>query len=123
MNTTQQKTTPKDVLVTYFDSWRDKDYDSLRSILAYDVTFAGPLGTAGNAEECVRGIEGLSQITTAIDIRKVFVDGPDVLTWFELHTTIAPPTPVANWSRVEDGKIVRIRVTFDPREMLKDGNV
>jgi ketosteroid isomerase-like protein len=122
MNTTQQKTTPKDVLATYFDSWREKDVDSLRSIPADDVTFAGPLGTAGNAAECVSGIERLSQITTAIDIRKVFVDGTDVLTWFELHTTIAPPTPVANWSRVEDGKIVRIRVTFDPREMLKDAD-
>jgi SnoaL-like domain len=122
MNTTQQTTTPQDVLATYFDSWREKNFDSLRSILADDVTFAGPLGTAANAEECVAGIERLSQMTTAIDVRKVFVDGPDVLTWFELHTTIAPPMPVANWSRVEDGKIVRIRVTFDPREMLKDAN-
>jgi len=119
MNATQQKATPKDVLATYFDSWREKDFESLRSILADDATFAGPLGTASNAEECVRGIQGLSQITTAIDVRKVFVDGPDVLTWFELRTTIAPPTQVANWSRVEDGKIVRIRVTFDPREMVK----
>ena len=48
----------------------------------------------------------------------MFVDGPDVLTWFELQTTIAPPAQVANWSRIENGKIVRIRVTFDPREML-----
>ena len=30
----------------------------------------------------------------------------------------APPTPVANWSHVEDGLITRIRVTFDPRGML-----
>jgi SnoaL-like domain len=119
MNTTQ--TAPSDVLATYFDSWLTKDFDSLRSILADDVTFQGPLGTAANAEECVRGIEGLSQITTDIAIQKVFVDGPDVLTWFELHTKIAPPTQVVNWSRVEDGKIVRIRVTFDPREMVAAG--
>jgi hypothetical protein len=48
---------------------------------------------------------------------KQFVDGEDVLTWFDLHTTIAPPAPVANWSHVEDGRITRIRVTFDSRPL------
>jgi ketosteroid isomerase-like protein len=119
MNTTQ--TTPADVLATYFASWRDRDFESLRSILADEVTFSGPLGTAANAEECVQGIERLAQITTDVVVQKTFADGPDVLTWFELHTKIAPPAQVANWSRVEDGKIVRIRVTFDPRAMLAQG--
>jgi hypothetical protein len=44
----------------------------------------------------------------------VFVDGPDVLTWFDLHTTVVPPA-TANWLHIEDRKITRIRVTFDPR--------
>ena len=44
----------------------------------------------------------------------MFVDGPDVLTWFDLHITVAP-RPTANWLPTEDGKITRIRVTFDPR--------
>jgi hypothetical protein len=58
------------------------------------------------------------QITSDITIRKRFVDGQDVLTWFDLHTTIAPPVAVANWSRVEDGKVTRIAVAFDPREII-----
>jgi len=45
-------------------------------------------------------------------------DGSDVLTWFELHAPGADPVPVANWARVEDGKISRVRVTFDPRPLL-----
>src|SRR5262249_34272557 len=61
---------------------------------------------------------GLAQMTTDIVVRKVFADGPDVLTWFELHTTAAPPCPVANWSHVDGGKIDRIRATFDPRPLL-----
>ena len=60
----------------------------------------------------------MSQITTDVVVKRTFVDGQDVLTWFELHTTIAPPVQVANWSRVEDWKIVRIRATFDPRPLL-----
>jgi hypothetical protein len=50
-------------------------------------------------------------------VQKRFVDGPDVLTWFDLHTSVAPPYPTANWSHVENGKITRIRVAFDPRPL------
>jgi hypothetical protein len=31
---------------------------------------------------------------------------------------VAPPTPAANWSHIENGKITRIRATFDPREIV-----
>ena len=44
--------------------------------------------------------------------------GPDVLTWFELRTAKVGPLAVVNWSRVEEGRITRIRVTFDPRPLL-----
>ena len=47
----------------------------------------------------------MSQIVTDSVIHKMFVDGPDVLTWFDLRTTIAPPSPTADWSHVENGKI------------------
>lgn len=52
---------------------------------------------------------------TGLEIRKVFRDGPDVLTWFDLATSVAETVPVANWMHVEDGKITRIRVAFDAR--------
>ena len=59
----------------------------------------------------------MSRITSEIVIRKTFVDGPDVLTWYELHTTVAPPAPVANWLHIEEGKIASLRVAFDAREL------
>jgi hypothetical protein len=110
---------PRSVAATYFSAWKAKDFETFRSILADDVTFRGPLGTADGAEECVQGIEGMSKIVTDIEIKQVFVEGDDVLTWFDLHTSVAPPCPTANWSRVEGGKVTRIRVTFDPRELVK----
>jgi ketosteroid isomerase-like protein len=108
---------PAAVVTAYFDAWRAKDFDRFQSVLADDVSFVGPLGSAAGAEECREGIEHLAEITTDIVIVKRFVDGGDVLTWFDLHTTVADPTPVANWSHVEDGKITRIRVTFDARPL------
>ena len=107
---------------TYFRSWKDGDFDTLRSILADDATFRGPLGTADDADACIRGLRGMSAIVTDIVIQHMFIDGPDVLTWFDLHTSVAPPCPTANWSHVEGGRISRIRVTFDPRALVAGGS-
>lgn len=108
---------PGQLAGTYFKSWKDHDFGTLRSVLADDVTFRGPLGTADDAETCIQGLKGMAQIITDIVIRHMFVDGDDVLTWFDLHTTVAPPCPTANWSHVTNGKISAIRVTFDARDL------
>ena len=84
--------TPAHIAATYFEAWKAKDFDTLASILHEDATFRGPLGTADSGEECVAGLKGMSQIVTDIDIAHVFVDGPNVLTWFELHTSIRAPS-------------------------------
>lgn len=36
----------RDVADTYFEAWQARDFERLRSILADDVTFDGPLGQA-----------------------------------------------------------------------------
>jgi len=103
----------------YFQAWAARDFDALRGLLADDATFRGPLGTADNADECVAGLRGLAEIITDIAIQHIFADGPDVLTWYEMHTSVAPPVTTANWSHLnEQGKIVAIRATFDPRPLL-----
>lgn len=37
---------------TYFDAWKRGDFGTLRSILADDVTFDGPLGHASTDQTC-----------------------------------------------------------------------
>ena len=103
------------VAATYFDAWQARDFSRLRSVLADDVDFAGPLARVQGGDDCLRGLQGMAQITTSLDVRKVFHDEPDVLTWFDLATSVAGTVPVANWMRVEDGKVTRIRVAFDAR--------
>jgi ketosteroid isomerase-like protein len=104
------------VAETYFEAWRAHDFARLREVLADDVTFRGPLGTADGADEAIRGLEGMAKSVMAdIVVEKMFVDGPDVVTWFTLHTPAGDRLPTANWSHVEDGKVTRIRVAFDPR--------
>jgi ketosteroid isomerase-like protein len=107
-----------EAMATYFSAWRAKDLAAFRAVLADDVSFVGPLGTASGAEGCAAAIGRLRERLTDIVVLKTFVDGDDVLTWFELHTAAAPPLPVANWSQVQDGKVKRVRVTFDPRPLV-----
>ncbi len=108
---------PRQVAETYFSAWIKRDFDTFRSLLAADVSFRGPLAEVDDADGCVEGIKGMSEIVTDIVIHHMWIDGPDVITWFDLHTSVAPPAATANWSHIEDGKITAIRVTFDARPL------
>lgn len=107
----------KDLAATYFDAWLAHDFDRLRSVLADDATFTGPMGTADGADACLDGLRGMSTAMEGADVRHVFVDGDDVLTWYDLRMQGAEPCPTANWMHVEDGRISEIRVAFDPRPL------
>ena len=104
----------------YFATWKAHEFDDFQALLSDDVTFRGPMGTADDAASCRAGIEGMSKITTDIVIHTMAADGENVVTIFDLHTTKADePLLVANWAQVtDDGKIKRIRVTFDPRSIV-----
>ena len=106
------------IVSAYFDAWRAHDPAALRGLLADDATFTGPLGHSENADDYREAIGRMFVITTGIVIRKMIADGDDVLTWFDLHTSVAPPAAVANWSQIENGKIARVRAAFDPRPIL-----
>jgi len=102
----------------YFDAWRANDIERVRPLLQQDVEFVGALGTTRGAGETLTGLGGMFAMTEHVEVIHRWVDGPDVITWFELRTASAGPMAIVNWSHVEDGKITRIRVTFDPRPLL-----
>jgi hypothetical protein len=103
------------VVDTYFAAWKRNDFAGMRALLADTLEFAGPIDRFDNADAFQQAIQGLSQVKTDVRVLKTFVDGPDILSWYELETRIASPAPVAEWHHVEGGKITRIRVVFDAR--------
>ncbi len=116
MNETE---TTRAAVTTYFEAWRDRDFDRLRTVLAPDVEFVGVLGVADGADACLAGLRGMAEsIMTDLVLHTRVVEGPDAVTWFDLITATTPPIPTANWSHVENGVITRIRVTFDPRPLV-----
>jgi hypothetical protein len=103
------------VAAAYIDAWRVRDFAALRALLADDVTFDGPFACIDGAADCVKELELMSEIVTDIVVHKHVVDDEDVLTWFDLHTTVAEPVQAASWTRVSGGRIVRVRAAFDAR--------
>ncbi|MEU1409780.1 nuclear transport factor 2 family protein [Streptomyces sp. NPDC005728] len=99
----------------YFAAWQAKDFTTLRSLLADDLEYLGPLGHYKSADACRDSLASMAPVTKDLVVHRTFVDNSDVLTWFTLLTTVAPPTAVANWIHVEDGKIARIQALYDPR--------
>ena len=115
MTTTQ---TTAEIADRYFAAWRTADTAAFRALLADDVHFSGPLAQLDNVEDCATSLGRLAEATTDLVVRKRWIDGDDVITWFDLTVGNAPTAPVANWTHVENGRITRIQVTFDPRGML-----
>ena len=115
---TTRSTDPATLAATYVTARQAHDWATLRSILADDVTFRGPLGSADDAEECLAGLQGMARTLDHIEVHARLSDDTDVITWVDLHSTVAPPAPTA-WTRVRDGRIAAIRVTFDPRATLE----
>src|ERR1700730_9061351 len=102
---------PASVAAAYFSAWTNNDIEQVRPLLHHDVTFAGALGSTQGADDTLAGLRGMFAMTDRVDVIKRWVDGPDVLTWFELRTATAAPLPIVIWSQIEGGRITRIRVT------------
>jgi ketosteroid isomerase-like protein len=110
---------PSTVAHTYFEAWKNRDFAMIRALLADDVVFQGPFARIEGADAYRESLEQFTEMVTAVEIRHVFEDGPDVLTWYDLHSTgSADLVPVAHWLHVEDGLVRSLRVTFDPRPLL-----
>ncbi|WP_338868730.1 nuclear transport factor 2 family protein [Myxococcus stipitatus] len=111
---------PAAVVKAYFDAWSAKDEVKLRGTLAPGVRFEGVLASVEGVEACVQGlVHGMWKVSPHMTVLHRFVDGDEVLTWFEIRPFDKAPVQVANWSHVENGRITHIRVTFDPRSMLE----
>ena len=79
---------------------------------------SGGGGTRQCSARLVHGTPVPAELPGAVSQRGHLQAGSSQITWFDLHTTVAPPAPVANWSQIRDGKIVRVRATFDPRAII-----
>ncbi len=105
----------RSLVESYFRAWQASDFAAMRSTLDDSLSFTGPLDTFDSADAFMQSIQGLSQVKEDLVVRKIWADGPDVLVWYDLHTKVAPPSPVAEWHHAANGKVTMVRAVFDAR--------
>ncbi|GAA0842529.1 nuclear transport factor 2 family protein [Streptosporangium amethystogenes subsp. fukuiense] len=107
----------------YFGAWQANQPSQLADVLAPDVRVNGPLGQIDGAAQYQASLARIFAITSELVFHKRWVDGDDVMTWFDLHPRGAgEPFPVASWLQIEGGRITRVRVTFDLGKLLQAGD-
>ena len=111
------------IATAYLDSWKARDFATLRGLLADHVTFRGVLGATDGVKATLAGLEGMARVVADFRVRRMVAEGDghggwDVMTWYDFHTTVCDPMPTVNWSHVENGRITAIRAVFDPRPLL-----
>ncbi|GAB2883080.1 nuclear transport factor 2 family protein [Streptomyces mayteni] len=124
MNATHDRDgTPLAAADAYFDAWRTNRPEALAEVLAPDVLVNGPLGRIDGATRYRSVLARIFDLTDRLALRRRWVDGADVMTWFDLHPRGgAEPFPVASWLHVEHGRIARVDVTFDLGRLLRAGD-
>ena len=99
-------------------AWTSGDFETVRTLVADDVSFVGAMGTTAGADEYIAGLRGLTEIVTGVDIQRVISDDDDVCVIYTLNTTSAGGLPCAAWYRFRDSKIASKQVFFDPRPIV-----
>jgi hypothetical protein len=67
---------------------------SLSSTPVHEVAFDGALGSTRGSEETIAGLGRMFAMTEQVEVLRRWVDGPDVLTWFELRTKTGGPLAI-----------------------------
>ncbi|MFE4534684.1 nuclear transport factor 2 family protein [Streptomyces scopuliridis] len=123
MNATPNSGDPTTAADAYFDAWQADRPAALADVLAPDVRVHGPLGLIDGAEQYQESLGRIFALTDTLVFRKRWVDGADVMTWFDLYPRGgSEPFPVASWLHIEDGRITGVRVTFDLGKLLRAGD-
>ena len=103
-----------DVVRRYTEALDARDFSAARNFLADDLRFQGPIDQFERADDFVKTISGLYAMVQGVEHQAIIAEGENVGWFYVLRTPVAN-APVAEWHKVHDGKIVRIRAYFDAR--------
>jgi hypothetical protein len=107
---------PLAVVEAFFAARDGFDFERARALLAdRGFSFRSPVMCFDSADHLMQYTAHSSGIIQSMQVRKVFVDGPDVCHFLTYRIQISEKlsVDVAHWAHVEDGRIQRIEAIFD----------
>lgn len=110
--------TAKEIVMAFIEAMNKSDYKEARSYVMDDLTFEGVLGKREGAEVYFKDME---KMRFRYHVQKVWADKGDVALFYDINMS-GTFVPSFGWYKVEEGKIVSIRVLFDPRSVLQQAS-
>ena len=111
--------TPTEIMNAYLEAFTSgpDGADKARQYIADDFEFVGPMQQTTGADAFFEGASGLGAIVQGIRMGQQVEHGNEVMSSYEFLVGLPgqEPTPVqmAEWTTIEDGKLVRSRLLFD----------
>ncbi|MDR6782008.1 putative ester cyclase [Pedobacter africanus] len=105
----------KDIVLTFINALNQEDFAAAKNCLDGNMNFKGVLGSREGADVY---IEDMKKMKFKYEVQKAVADENDVALLYNIDmggTSIL----TAGWYTVSNGKIVSIKVIFDPRPVLK----
>ena len=116
--------TSLEVVNDYYEATNNKkDPDAAAALLREDFVFAGPLMKVEGKEANIELLKRFLPMHRETRMHKQFVEGEHVCSIYDL--VVSNPAggtitmPIADWMRVEDGKVAEQTIYYDPREFSK----
>src|ERR1700724_3824746 len=106
-----------EILRKFYDAVVRRDLAAARAFLADDLEFVGLFETYRSADEYLKALTGLLQVTVRLEVKGIIGQGNDAAVFFDLETK-APAEGkvlVAEWHRFKNGQISHVRSAFDGR--------
>lgn len=115
--------TALEVVNKFYDSIFNLKGDRLADIINEDVTFNGPFFKANGSKEFLEGMQRWAQLKKTYKTLKQFVDENNICTIYTLNI-VSPSGDIVTWDGVDwmevsEGKLMNVKIYFDPREWAK----
>jgi len=106
----------------FYEAWTRKldGLDEIAKLVDEEMTFTGPLMTTRGRQQYLDVIGQFLPAHGGFEFLRQFENGDEVCSIYE--TSVNAPDgstlrlPVADWTRLADGRIVEQRIYYDPRE-------
>jgi hypothetical protein len=112
---TLEKTGTEKTVMAFINALNSEDFAAAREQLADGMKFDGVMGSRDSAEAY---IIDMKRMKFKYDIKKLFADETDVCLLYDINMGGATIF-TCGWYYVDDGKIVALKVVFDPRPLLE----
>ena len=103
------------IVTSLLEAINREDFTAARAFLRDDMKYIGVFGSRDGADA---SLDEVQQRSLKFGIREVIAEGNEVAVFYDLSTS-GTTLFAAGWFQIKDGKVILIRVVFDPRPILE----